>query len=72
MNQPFSLELEVKKLEAIESYFQQPDMNLDEAIAKHKEALEIAKGIYAYLEKAESTIEQLDMSASLSADEPAE
>lgn len=55
---------EMRKLEAIEAYFQTPDMNLEEAIKKHEEALKVAKGILEYLDKAESSLQKLTLRVS--------
>lgn len=61
MSTTFSLEDAMRSLEEIERYFQQPSMNLEEAIAKHKEALGIAKEIIAYLKTAETSLEKLSV-----------
>jgi len=61
MSTPFSLEDAMRSLEEIERYFQQPTMNLEEAIAKHKEALGIAKEVIAYLKSAETSLEKLSV-----------
>lgn len=62
----FSLEANMRKLEEIEAYFQQPTMNIEEAIVKHKEALETAKETIAYLEHAENTLQEIDIKTVLS------
>ncbi len=71
---PFSLQEKMSQLEALEAYFQRPDMNLEEAIEKHKQALGLAKEILEYLEKAETTIQKIDMQSIITAvstpDEP--
>ena len=62
MTKHFDLEEKIQKLEEIESYFQKPDMHLDEAIKKHQEALGLAKEILDYLKKAQTSIEKMDIS----------
>ena len=62
MKESFSLDKKIEELEAIETYFQSPDIDLEAAITKHKQAVEISKEILDYLDKAESTIEQLGLS----------
>ena len=48
------------QLEEIEAYFNKPDMDLEVAIAKHKEALAVAAKITAYLDSVHSTLEDID------------
>lgn len=60
----FQLHAKISELEKIEEFLQQPDLNLEEAIEKHEVALKIAKEITTYLEKAESTLKQLEIKAS--------
>ena len=72
MPKEFSLEGHIKQLEAIEAYFQAPDMNIDEAIKKHKEALALAKEALDYLKTAQTTIEKIDIQAALEGDEDSE
>ena len=62
MSKSFSLEEKIKELEKIEEFFQKPNMDLEQAIAKHKEALTLSKEILAYLEKAETTLTEIDLS----------
>lgn len=61
MSAPFSLQKKIQELEAIEAYFQQPDIDLEMAIEKHKKALALAKEITTYLDSAESSLRQIDM-----------
>jgi len=58
---PFPLQEKIAQLEAIENYFRLPDMNLEIAIQKHKEAIVVAKEIVEYLNAAESTIEAVNI-----------
>lgn len=60
----FQLHAKIAELEKIEEFLQKPDLNLEEAIEKHEVALKIAKEITTYLEKAESTLKQLEIKAS--------
>ena len=60
MKNKFSLEEKMNQLEKIEEYFSRPDMDLEQSIKKHEEALVVAQDILAYLKKAESSLEQLD------------
>jgi len=64
---PFSLSKSLQELEEIERYFQQPDLDLELAIAKHKQALELAKSITEYLNTIESTLETLSKNSGESA-----
>lgn len=57
----FPLEEKVQQLEAIEQRFQHPDLPLEEAVAKHREALKLAKEVLEYLKKVESSIEELNL-----------
>ncbi len=57
----FDLSASIAELEVLERYFQNPDMNLEEAIVKHKEALELSKKIIAYLNTVESTLKQINV-----------
>ncbi len=58
----FDLSKNIAELEELERYFQSPDMNLEEAIEKHKQALELSKKIIAYLNTVESTLKQINIS----------
>lgn len=60
--EPFSLEKKIKELEKIEKYFQQPEMDLEEGIRQHQEALKIASEIRKYLNSIESSMEKIDIS----------
>lgn len=60
MTKEFDLGKSMEHLESLEAYFQRPELDLEEAIAKHKEALKVAKEILAYLESAETVLEKLD------------
>lgn len=57
----FRLRDKIAELEKLEAYFEKPEMDLEEAIQKHTEALVLAKEITAYLEKAESSLKQLEI-----------
>ena len=59
-SKPFDLNQKMRDLEHIEEYFQRPDMDLAEAIKRHKEALQLGKEIVTYLEEAESIVQELD------------
>lgn len=61
MSTSFSLQKKVAELESLEEYFRQPDMDLETAITKHTQALELAKEILDYLAKAESKLEQINI-----------
>ena len=47
-------------LEKLEAYFQKPDLDLEEALLKHAEANALVKGILSDLDRAESSLEQVD------------
>ena len=66
--QSFDLEQSMQELADLEQYFNQPDFRLEEAVEKHKRALELAKRILAYLAEAETTIEKLDLASLGSSD----
>ncbi len=59
----FPLQEKITRLEEIEEYFQRTDMNLEEAIVLHKEALLIAKEVQEYLKQAEQALEQIDIAS---------
>lgn len=65
MSSAFPLNEKIKELETIEAYFQQSEISIDEAIEKHKQAVALAKEILAYLDQAETTIEEVDISSTL-------
>jgi exodeoxyribonuclease VII small subunit len=60
-SQSFPLQEKMSRLEAIEQYFQQPDINLEEALVQHQEALKLAEEIKTYLATAEQSLEQIDI-----------
>ena len=60
-SQPFPLQEKITQLETIEEYFRRPDMNLEVAIEKHKEAILLAKEIVTYLNTVESSIETVNI-----------
>ena len=60
MKEQFSLQGAMTQLEEIEAYFNKPDMDLEVAIAKHKEALAVAAKITAYLDGVQSTLEDIE------------
>jgi len=57
----FSLQKKIAELESLEAYFRAPDIDLQEAIAKHKQALGLSKEILAYLDSVESTFQTLEL-----------
>ena len=57
----FSLQKKIAELEALESYFRTPDIDLQEAISKHKQALALSKEVLAYLDTVESTFQTLEL-----------
>ncbi len=59
----------IQQLERLEAYFQQPDLNLEESIAKHAEAVQLAKSILERLQKAENELEKVDIAALFAADQ---
>ena len=60
-DKPFSLQEKIAELEALEAYFRQPDIDLQEAIAKHRQALALSKEVLQYLESVESTFQTLEL-----------
>jgi len=56
-----SLKEQIAQLETIEEYFRSPDIDLEEAISKHKQALALSKEILAYLDTVESTFTTLEL-----------
>ena len=61
MAESFSLRAKIEQLEEIERYFQKPGMDLELAVKKHKEAVELAKQILAYLQKIETSLTKIDI-----------
>jgi exodeoxyribonuclease VII small subunit len=60
---PFPLQEKVKRLEEIETYFQQADMDLEKALVLHEEALTLAKAIQDYLKTAQQKLEKIDIAS---------
>ena len=65
MSNSFVLAEKIKELEKIEHYFTEPNMDLEEGINKHKEALALSKEIIEYLNKVENTLNTIDISQTL-------
>jgi len=61
MAKQFSLQDKIAELEKIEAYFRTPDIDLQEAIEKHRQALALSKEILAYLDSVESTFKTLEL-----------
>jgi len=61
MKKHIVLHEKIQDLETIEKYFQQPDIDLEEAIAKHKQAIGLAREILEYLEEAENELTKIDI-----------
>lgn len=59
----FPLQAKMTRLEEIEKYFQRADVDLEEAIKLHDEALKVALEIQAYLKTAEQSLEKVDIAA---------
>ena len=57
----FNLSEKIADLEKIEEYFQKTDLDLDEAIEKHKKALKLSEEIKSYLDSVESTLKSIDV-----------
>jgi exonuclease VII small subunit len=60
---PFPLQDKEKRLEEIETYFQQADMDLEKALVLHEEALTLAKAIQDYLKTAQQKLEKIDIAS---------
>lgn len=59
----------IEQLEKLEAYFQQSDLNLEESIKKHGEAVVLAKNILERLQKAENELQKVDIAALLATDQ---
>jgi hypothetical protein len=57
----FSLQKKIAELEVLEAYFRSPDIDLQEAISKHKQALVISQEVLEYLDSVESTFQTLEL-----------
>lgn len=51
------------QLEAVLARLQQPDIQVDEAVALYRQGLELAAALEKHLEQAENTIKQLKLQA---------
>ncbi len=56
-----SLSAKLSRLAELETFFQQPDLNLDEALEKHREAVKLGTEILTYLETAESELKKVKL-----------
>ena len=56
----FHLGEKIAKLEEIEAFFQKSDLDIEAAIIKQKEAQVLAKEILAYLQKAETSLKEIE------------
>lgn len=56
-----NLSEKLARLGELERYFQEPELNLDEALEKHKEAVVLGKEILSHLEHAESELEKIQL-----------
>ncbi len=54
-----NIQTKITQLEALEHYFQNETIALDEGLKKYQEAQKLAKEIEKYLETAENTIEEI-------------
>jgi len=59
----FSLADAMERLEAIETAFQKPDLDLEDSLKKHAEAKELAEKIATYLHDIESSLETIDIAS---------
>ncbi len=62
MSEKFSLQKALADLEKLEVAMQTSDLDLDKAIASHKEALQLAKQITEYLDTVETELVELEKS----------
>lgn len=56
-----NLSAKLSRLAELETFFQQPDLNLDEALEKHREAVKLGSEILSYLETAESELKKVKL-----------
>ena len=59
----FNLDDAMKRLEAIESDFRQPKLDLEASLQKHKDATKLAEEILLYLDQAEQNLERIDIAS---------
>jgi exonuclease VII small subunit len=56
-----SLSEKMERLKELENYFQQPELELTDALEKHKEAVGLGSEILRYLEEAESQLKKVKL-----------
>jgi len=59
MSQPFKFEAALKELEEIASWFERPDIDLDEGLAKFERGLELAGQLKEHLAGVENRVERI-------------
>jgi exonuclease VII small subunit len=60
-DQESTLSSKLARLSVLEQFFQQPDLNLDEALEKHREAVVLGGEVLQYLEHAESELKKVQL-----------
>ncbi|CAN5142299.1 hypothetical protein BH11PAT4_BH11PAT4_6860 [soil metagenome] len=61
MDEGTTLSAKLERLSVLEQFFQQPDLNLDEALEKHREAVALGGEVLQYLEHAESELKKVQL-----------
>lgn len=56
-----SLSDQLAELEKLETFFQSPELDLDEALKKHTEALKVGQDILTHLDTVENTLNQVEV-----------
>lgn len=58
-NPPFQFEQSLKELEAITTWFESSDADIDKGIAKFEQGMELAKQLKTHLEQVENRVEKV-------------
>lgn len=59
MTKEFNFESSMRELEEITSWFEGPDVNLDQSLAKFERGLELSKQLSEYLKSVENKVEKI-------------
>ena len=59
MTKEFKFEAAMKELEAITQWFEQPDVDLDQSLAKFERGLELSSSLKDYLQAIENKVEKI-------------
>ncbi len=59
MSKEFKFELAMKELEDITAWFERPDVDLDQSLAKFERGLELSSSLKDYLQNVENKVEKI-------------